>query len=196
MRELNVPLLRELADAVEASSTFTMAMIVDERDRPGDIAGHLRALAGIESVSLLELGERLGLAGDLAYELFMPMHEFADFAAYHGGKGWIAPEHAARVLRHLADTGEIDWSLGTPPVETRYAIEADGVRVGASPELPDAIDRGEAFNAEHGLRVEVIDTALPEDHPARVPWSSDMPGAAAGQRSLPGFRPPMRETRS
>jgi hypothetical protein len=50
--------------------------------------------------------EFLGLDFDQAHELFLPS----------GVGPWdkITPAHAVAVLRHLAETGEVDWTVGAP----------------------------------------------------------------------------------
>ena len=59
----------------------------------------------------------LGIDEPAAEELFEPGGELCnfDFSAKIGSLRFITPEHAARCLENLADTGVVDWN-GTSPV--------------------------------------------------------------------------------
>ena len=47
-----------------------------------------------------------------AEDLFMPWNQYADFLADPGDSKFVTSSHAAAVLRHAANTGKIDWSVG------------------------------------------------------------------------------------
>lgn len=66
---------------------------------------NIRSLAGTTTISE-GAAHWLGLDDDTAMDLFVPT-EIYDFAT-------ITPAHAVAVLRHLAETGEVDWSVGAP----------------------------------------------------------------------------------
>jgi hypothetical protein len=59
-----------------------------------------------EDISVLA-AEALGLTDRQAHDLFCP--EAYSRKSYHS-------KDAARVMRYLAATGEVDWSVGGPPV--------------------------------------------------------------------------------
>lgn len=46
-----------------------------------------------------------------ADRLFMPLNDFADFSAGPNKPGYVTPMRAAKVIRHLMATGEVDWSV-------------------------------------------------------------------------------------
>ena len=58
--------------------------------------------------------EALGLTHDQGTELFVPVvKSVAHYRAKNpGDPGFVTSEHAAAVLRNLAETGEIDWTVG------------------------------------------------------------------------------------
>lgn len=51
---------------------------------------------------------------ETAMRLFEPQGYPASFHAEPGMANYVSSGHAAAVLRHLADTGEVDWSVGAP----------------------------------------------------------------------------------
>ena len=59
-----------------------------------------------------ELAETaLGLSEKQATDLFAVNEDSADPQADEGEPGFISPKRAAAVLRHLAETGEVDWTI-------------------------------------------------------------------------------------
>ena len=87
---------------------------------PACIAGHAAVAAGvnIQNVGLGYIRESakhfLGIEDDdTANELFAPTGSVASFIAGSPDLGnFITDYHAAAVLRHLGDTGIVDWSVG------------------------------------------------------------------------------------
>lgn len=71
----------------------------------GCIAGWAVKLFGGEIPDPALSGQQaLGLRGDIADDLFTPAYGYGD---YHK----ITPRDAAKVLRKLAETGHVDWSI-------------------------------------------------------------------------------------
>ena len=98
------------------SPGFTMQQVRfhDSCESPACIGGWTEYLFGG--------GERFGpysvgmmtariLGIDNGAELVMPRHEHAHWRAKRGERGYIKARHAAAVLRNLAKTGEIDWTV-------------------------------------------------------------------------------------
>ena len=55
----------------------------------------------------------LDLTSEETQELFTPAHTYADWSAGYGDHAqYITREHAGAVLRHFAETGEVDWRVG------------------------------------------------------------------------------------
>ena len=124
----------QVADDVEANKDFWMIGFTHGCGTPGCIAGHAKARAVAEwkesygeplvemtvlaippdAISIPEAaGRYLGIGQ--YHRLFFPkVGRVARFGALPGMKGFITKEHAASCLRHLAETGEIDWR-GTVP---------------------------------------------------------------------------------
>lgn len=67
-----------------------------------DVEVHVRA----------DATEFLGLTGVEAHKLFVPSDEAGPWRN-------ITPAHAVAVLRHLAETGEVDWSVKPAPTGER-----------------------------------------------------------------------------
>lgn len=117
---MNTDNIRRLADIIEqqphttvsALSGFTMLNWTHDCGTPACIAGwanYLHNSDGREQVRM-ESAYRarlwLGLGEEDADELF-------GIGEDDPGLESVTPTHAAAVLRHLADTGEVDWSVGT-----------------------------------------------------------------------------------
>lgn len=111
---MNVELLNELADYIEKSDkrrhrlkAFRMNIYFYSCGTPACIAGHLLAMKGVSlsdflarrSVPTKELGISHEQEQELCYPHYNPYAQTAD-----AGK-------AARVLRHLAATGIVDWTI-------------------------------------------------------------------------------------
>ena len=58
------------------------------------------------------IAARLGISRDAAQRLIWPENPSARYIAARGDPGWITVQHAVAVLRHLAKTGDVDWSVG------------------------------------------------------------------------------------
>lgn len=120
---MNTDNIRRLADVIEAephtdreaASGFTMMCFFHTCGTPACIAGWADTLSGADDWSGATrtdcVEERaakwLGLAASQAYALFWGGTEIKDLKS-------VSPTHAASVLRHLADTGRVDWSVGAP----------------------------------------------------------------------------------
>lgn len=126
-----------VADAIEGHTIpglgFNMGNFVGPpRDGEYDLSGHscgtIACIAGTArvvrtGVIVHVLGSHfhwhqeadwLGLDHDDAHELFFAEGFWNGFTAEPpGGLGGITPAQAVRVLRHLAQTGEVDWSVAT-----------------------------------------------------------------------------------
>ena len=86
------------------------------------IAGHALSMAASEDDLgdfALDANEKqeerarkyLGLAQEQADALFLPKNAEANMDARPGQNGYISPQRAAAVLRRLAETGEVNWSV-------------------------------------------------------------------------------------
>ena len=121
---MNKERIRHLADVIERQpdaqaklgAGFCMRKFFHECGTPACIAGWAHALFSDPVDDALHFrasysDEILGLSrrqGDL---LFEPDNEHAYFGAVYGETGYVSAKRAAAVLRHLADTGEVDWSV-------------------------------------------------------------------------------------
>ena len=111
---LNRARLHALAEFVETHDWFDMGTVQHPCGTPACIAGcacHIASDADYSSMALA--AECLGLTAEQKTELFMP-HFDPDglfYAAEPGELGYVTREHAAAVLRHLAETGTVDWSV-------------------------------------------------------------------------------------
>lgn len=109
----------ELAEIVERSETFGMRRFFADEPlcgTPSCIAGHAEAEAvrngaGMRSSTCQTARRWLDITNAEADRLFEPIHLHAHFGAPEGSLGYITRTHAAAVLRHFADTGEIDWRV-------------------------------------------------------------------------------------
>ena len=95
---------------------FSMRYCVYPCGAPACILGHNHAMYSrterdIIGYSFNLLANDLGITKDQAFELCAPNNGFATFSALPGWPGWITKRHAVDVLRHLANTGEVDWSI-------------------------------------------------------------------------------------
>ena len=104
--------------SVEAPSGFSMSDVRHYCGTPCCIAGWALAAAGDTGPESMDLGNYvdvftragnyLGLVGEQDMDLFAPAYT----VALLGDENHITARHAAAVLRHLAETGEIDWRIG------------------------------------------------------------------------------------
>lgn len=120
---MNRERIRELADVIEKlphteiddASGFNMGNYVHVCGTPCCIAGWTVAVAkGWETITWRVAyydvaANHLGLTGQQAEDLFRPFS--------HVRLQDVTPAHAAAVLRNLADTGVVDWSVGAPAAE-------------------------------------------------------------------------------
>lgn len=117
---MNINNINRLADVIEvqehtnreAASGFAMNVFFHTCGTPACIAGWADYLSGAEwygDARTDEVEERaaewLDLESDQAYSLFW---------AGNLDLRLITPKQAAAVLRHLAVTGNVDWSVGVP----------------------------------------------------------------------------------
>lgn len=110
---MNVERIRELANVIEVQphtriedeTGFNMRYFEHDCGSPACIGGWANFIwgKGREDTSTEARGY-LGISLEHAESLFFP-----DFDMDR-----ITPTHAAAVLRNLADTGKVDWSVGTP----------------------------------------------------------------------------------
>ena len=101
----------------QAIDAFSMAQFYYECGTPACIAGWADFLWSADHTDDFHTGERardiLGLEEDLSHELFEPAFVYGevDIGAFDYEKEFISPERAAAVLRNLANTGVVDWSI-------------------------------------------------------------------------------------
>ena len=121
---MNKERIRKLADVIErqpdANSVwgtgFCMRMVFHDCGSPSCIAGWAHALFD-DSVDdafhfrVLYAEDLLDIPDDQGRLLFEPNNEHAYFGAVYGEIGHVSAKHAAAVLRHLAKTGKVDWSV-------------------------------------------------------------------------------------
>jgi hypothetical protein len=129
-----------VADAIEKHSIpdlgFNMAALIDQTsENYPDVSGHncgtVACIAGWAtfiakgmipgeqqwSASVLAPGRLfLDITQEQASRLFSPAGEYDDEAKYAIYAG-ITPSQAVSVLRHLAETGEVDWNRALSPTE-------------------------------------------------------------------------------
>lgn len=111
---MQVERIRALADLIEqqphtdwsALSGFNMTHYTHNCDTPCCIAGWAAHQTGNKDrPAWIEATEYLGLADDVADNLFLMWDSDISFES-------VTPSHAAAVLRHLADHGVVDWTVG------------------------------------------------------------------------------------
>lgn len=106
---IKVARILALADMIEHSDHFDMRKWPEDLDckTPCCIGGHCQLMFGERQGRRndMEVGEVLGLNREQTALLFFP--ELRDGPRYET----INKEYAVRVLRHLAATGKIDWSV-------------------------------------------------------------------------------------
>ncbi len=82
----------------------------------------------------------LGLDLEKANELFAPRNDHASYRETNAeGYKFITAKRAATVLRHLADTGEVDWSATEEVDETVVAIDELIAEVNATTPEPEPV---------------------------------------------------------
>ena len=103
----------------EDRPVFNLAKVSYYCDAPACMIGHARMLAAEDGVLVPKDTpgtHYLGLAGEQSQALFTPEFMGVDdkpavWNALPGEFGYIPAPRAAAVLRHLADTGEVDWNI-------------------------------------------------------------------------------------
>ena len=134
---MNVENILKVADAIEQHSIpdlgFNMSHWFDKAtpDVP-DLSGHecgtIACIAGWASRVSGDQSENpdhtyevaadfLGLGALTANNLFMPTNGFVSLHQWNS----ITPAHAVAVLRHLAETGEVDWYIAPTLTNTNGA---------------------------------------------------------------------------
>ena len=116
---MNADNLRALADLVEIQPDtrlfgpdepgvrgFCMVHTHHECGAPACLQGWAKVLSGDASTM-----QFLDLTDSQSSELYLPSHPYAYWHAYPGEPGHVSSKHAAAVLRHAAETDEIDWSV-------------------------------------------------------------------------------------
>ena len=115
--------IRILADTIEklenydyktvytgAKPTFTMSKYYYKCGSPACMSGWARSLFAPGSGK--DDKDLLGLSDSMSRDLFLPLNDYVNWRAMKGSAGYISARHAAAVLRNLADTGKVDWSVG------------------------------------------------------------------------------------
>lgn len=122
----NIEKINQLADRIEKCEevedhnhaqgmgpSFTMSDVTYACGSPACILGHAKAMHGNFAGCYTDsLAKDLGISVGRAGELSAPEHEYAEYQATEGDKGFITKNHAVAVLRNLAATGEVDWKIG------------------------------------------------------------------------------------
>ena len=99
---------------------FNMKKVSYYCDTPGCMIGHARLMAREDGVRVprdTPGSTYLGLTDKQAEDLFTPEFKGVDdkpavWSALPGEFGYIPAPRAAAVLRHLADTKNVDWNVG------------------------------------------------------------------------------------
>ena len=112
---MNSERILELADIIEAQpdvpsgapAGFNMKWVHHSCGTPSCIAGWAETLEW----STGNLGQDLGVTLARADDIIMPISREAHFRAEPDRPGYITAAHAAAMLRNLARTGEVDWSV-------------------------------------------------------------------------------------
>jgi hypothetical protein len=119
---MNKDRILALADLVErqphsdyyADAGFNMETYIHKCGTPSCIAGWAIFTFGGRSdldcasdrdTENRDAGELLGIGEEQSYALFQPLHLEIPLRK-------ITPKQSAATLRHLAETGEVDWSIG------------------------------------------------------------------------------------
>ena len=122
---MNRETIRRLANRIEACDevtlvahhhamgpSFTMAAKVYGCGAPACMVGHCNEMQGRQpTVGAGLLADELGIPHEQVYELCMPQHDTARYERRPGEHGFITKKRAVAVLRNLADTGKVDWSI-------------------------------------------------------------------------------------
>ena len=126
--ELNTAAINALADRIEqcvdveiddhepeSGPAFTMFNDVYPCGLPGCILGHQREMAGrgkrSDHTDWAHFAADLGLTHAQTRDLCGPVFKDAHFAANPGQSTHITARRAGAVLRNLAATGNVDWTI-------------------------------------------------------------------------------------
>ena len=120
---MNSERILELADIIEAqpdvpagaSAGFNMQLVHHPCGTPSCIEGWL----GMQEWATCSMGQDLGVTPAQARDIMLPKFEGAHFIAEPDQEGYITAKRAAAMLRNLARTGEVDWSV------TEYAEDVE-----------------------------------------------------------------------
>lgn len=141
--KMNRALMHRTANAIEESDTFDQGVWAHECGTPGCIAGHAAQLAGYEIVvkDVSDAGTTVkARVPDTILEYDIPSaarvalgidHATAEALFRSYDDEYATPWRAAKVLRHLAATGNVEWDVDTGSHEYGYAVlDRDGRIVG------------------------------------------------------------------
>ena len=96
----------------EKDSSFTMRLVWYDCGTPACISGWTRTLFG-DGIHGSDIdSELLGISSATGQRLFLPFEGGVYWAEPPDSPRYITAKHAAAVLRNLADTGELDWTVG------------------------------------------------------------------------------------
>ena len=135
-RRLQTETINRLADRIEQcrdvdiddhepddGRAFTMRSETYNCGSPACILGHQRDMAGkgkqSESMEWAGFAADLGITHEQARDLCGPVGKEAHYQAKPGWSTHITARRAVAVLRHLRDTGEVDWT--TPAADDSAA---------------------------------------------------------------------------
>lgn len=94
---------------------FSMRRAWYDCDSPSCIIGWTYQMFG-DGKKDAETAKLLGIPRRKSISLTMPSNRHAHWCARPGQYNYVTPEHAAAVLRNLAETGEVDWRVGAKDV--------------------------------------------------------------------------------
>ena len=124
--KLNTEKINELTDRIEQCNdvdfedhvpstvglSFAMLMPFYRCGAPACMLGHYQNMNRLEMCNTQTLATDLGLSVDQVDELTAPQHAHADFESVDpNDPGYITKRRAVAVLRNLASTGEVNWSI-------------------------------------------------------------------------------------
>jgi hypothetical protein len=104
---MNVALVLELADIIE-SNRYNMRFDMSSTDN--DIIGHVHKMAKEKGLRRTPDGSYLGLDEEVKAALIMPP-DYQKFYKDDGSTIRYSRAQCAKVIRHLAHTGIVDWEI-------------------------------------------------------------------------------------
>ena len=117
---MNKQKVLELANYIEASNTFGMEVYFHDCGTPSCLAGHGGRLFNIpDDGTERHLSLEEAVASELGFvcgmgDLFRPYTDNFYFRADPEDGDYITKEHAVATLRHLAETGAVDYEKCAP----------------------------------------------------------------------------------